>query len=165
MLTPEWLGTHIIGVLLSAEFLSRCRTGIYTFDDFGPVFPEIPEPADLLHILNTLQLCAPLEANNDAEFEFPAFILMDPPKDVWEGNRSKYVYGGVRILPMRGMERSLQSTFPRIQVAMRRSMHDFQDPMDADLAQWQGCSKMCSGQMEALVRLHGDAVEIQVGQF
>lgn len=34
--------------------------------------------------------------------------------------------------------------------------------MDADLTQWQGCSKMCSGQMEALVRLHGDAVEIQV---
>uniref|UniRef100_A0A1I7X8R7 Non-specific serine/threonine protein kinase n=1 Tax=Heterorhabditis bacteriophora TaxID=37862 RepID=A0A1I7X8R7_HETBA len=32
----------------------------------------------------------------------------------------------VRVLPMRGMERSLQSTFPRIQVAMRRSMHDFQ---------------------------------------
>lgn len=27
---------------------------------------------------------------------------------------------------MRGMERSLQSTFPRIQVALRRSMHDFQ---------------------------------------
>lgn len=24
------------------------------------------------------------------------------------------------------------------------------------------CSKMCSGSMEALVRLHGDAVEIQV---
>uniref|UniRef100_A0A915D171 Death domain-containing protein n=1 Tax=Ditylenchus dipsaci TaxID=166011 RepID=A0A915D171_9BILA len=60
------------------------------------------------------------------------------------------------------MERSLQSTFPRIQVAMRRSMRDFQDPMDAELNQWQGCSKMCSGQMEALVRLHGDAVEVQV---
>lgn len=27
---------------------------------------------------------------------------------------------------MRGMERSLQSTFPRIQVALRRSMRDFQ---------------------------------------
>lgn len=28
--------------------------------------------------------------------------------------------------------------------------------------QWQGCSKMCSGQMEALIRLYGDAVEVQV---
>lgn len=32
--------------------------------------------------------------------------------------------------------------------------------MDADLTQWMGCSKLCSGQMEALVRLHGDAVEV-----
>jgi hypothetical protein len=63
---------------------------------------------------------------------------------------------------MRGMERSLQSTFARIQVAMRRSMQDFQDPMDADLCQWRSCSKMTSGQMEALVRLIGDAVEVQV---
>lgn len=34
--------------------------------------------------------------------------------------------------------------------------------MDADLMQWNGCSKMSSGQMEALIRLHDDAVEIQV---
>lgn len=68
---------------------------------------------------------------------------------------------GVRVHPMRGMERSLQSTFPRIQVALRRSMHDFQDPMDADLMQWAGCSKMSSGQMEALVRIRGDAVEVR----
>lgn len=56
VLTPEWLGTHVIGILLSAEFLSHCKTGIYTIDDFGPIFPEIPEPGDLLHILNTLQV-------------------------------------------------------------------------------------------------------------
>lgn len=47
-------------------------------------------------------------------------------RDVWQRDRPTYVYGGVRVLPMRGMERSLQSTFPRIQVALRRSMHDFQ---------------------------------------
>lgn len=47
-------------------------------------------------------------------------------RDVWLRDRPSYVYGGVRVLPMRGMERSLQSTFPRIQVALRRSMHDFQ---------------------------------------
>lgn len=34
--------------------------------------------------------------------------------------------------------------------------------MDADLVQWVGCSRMSSGQMEALVRLAGDAVEVQV---
>ncbi|KAK6107281.1 Ankyrin repeats (3 copies) family protein [Brugia pahangi] len=163
VLSPEWLGTHVLGNLLSAEFLSHCRiNGCYSIDDFAPIYPEIADPADLLRILDTLQLCAPTDSDGEAEFEFPAFNVLDPPKDIWQRDRPTYVYGGVRVLPMRGMERSLQSTFPRIQVALRRSMHDFQDPMDADLMQWNSCSKMSSGQMEALVRLHGDAVEIQV---
>jgi hypothetical protein len=34
--------------------------------------------------------------------------------------------------------------------------------MDADLAQWRNCSKMQSGKMEALVRLVGEAVEVQI---
>ncbi|KAI1718149.1 protein kinase domain-containing protein [Ditylenchus destructor] len=162
VLTPEWLGTHIIGTLLSAKFLSECHTnGSYSTGEFSAIFPEIAEPGDLLHILDTLQLCAVLEAGS-TEFEFPAFILDEAPMEVWQNNRPNYVYGGMRIVPMRGMERSLQSTFPRIQVAMRRSMRDFQDPMDAELSQWRGYSKMCSGQMEALIRLHGDAVEVQV---
>ena len=38
----------------------------------------------------------------------------------------------------------------------------FQDPMDAELAQWRRCSKMPSGTMEALVRLIGEAVEVQI---
>ncbi|KJH45298.1 death domain protein [Dictyocaulus viviparus] len=161
VLNPEWLGTHIIGQLLSAEFLSRCRiNGIYSLEHFAPIFPEIPEPTDLLRMLNVLQLCAPAEPDSEESFEFPAFILISEPPDVWVRNKSTYVYGGVRVHPMRGMERSLQSTFPRIQVALRRSMHDFQDPMDADLIQWEGCSKMSSGQMEALVRIRGDAVEV-----
>jgi hypothetical protein len=31
----------------------------------------------------------------------------------------------MRILPMRGMESTLQSTFPRLQVAMRNQLHDY----------------------------------------
>uniref|UniRef100_A0A158P882 Non-specific serine/threonine protein kinase n=1 Tax=Angiostrongylus cantonensis TaxID=6313 RepID=A0A158P882_ANGCA len=156
VLNPEWLGTHIIGQLLSAEFLSRCRiNGTYSLEHFAPIFPEIPELSDLLRMLNVLQLCAPAEPDSEETFEFPAFILLSEPSDVWIRNKSTYVYGGVRVYPMRGMERSLQSTFPRIQVALRRSMHDFQDPMDADLIQWAGCSKMSSGQMEALVQVRG----------
>uniref|UniRef100_A0A0N5A9F4 Non-specific serine/threonine protein kinase n=1 Tax=Syphacia muris TaxID=451379 RepID=A0A0N5A9F4_9BILA len=163
VLSPEWLGTHIIGYLLSAEFLSRCRTnGCYSVYDFSQIYPEISDPADLLRILDTLQFCAPLDTNGETELEFPAFNVLEVPRDIWLRDRPSYVYGGVRVLPMRGMERSLQSTFPRIQVALRRSMRDFQDPMDADLSQWLDCSKMSSGQMEALIRLHGDAVEVQV---
>ncbi|VDL81146.1 unnamed protein product [Nippostrongylus brasiliensis] len=53
VLNAEWLGTHIIGQLLSAEFLSRCRpNGIYSLEHFAPIFPEIPEPTDLLRMLD-----------------------------------------------------------------------------------------------------------------
>ncbi|PAV71110.1 hypothetical protein WR25_11298 [Diploscapter pachys] len=163
VLNAEWLGTHVIGQLLSAEFLSKCRAnGCYSLSNIAPIFPEISEPSDLMHILDTLQLCAPMDSQNDDTVEIPLFILGQPPSDVWNKDKPSYVYGGVRVFPMRGMERSLQSTFPRIQVALRRSMNDFQDPMDADLVQWLNCSKMTSGNKEALIRLHGDSVEIRV---
>lgn len=173
VLTPEWLGTHVLGTLLSSQFLSSSRQdGCYTAEQFAPIFPEITETELLLRMLDTLQMCAPID---DSRFEFPAFVLADPPKDIWLRNKPNCVYGGLRILPMRGMERSLQSTFVRLQVALRRSMNDFSDPMDAvrliriqslfriqDLNQYLECSKMFSGKMEALIRLQGDAVEIQV---
>ena len=38
----------------------------------------------------------------------------------------------------------------------------FQDPSEVSLQQWQGFSKLVSNKMEAIVRLNGDAVEIQV---
>jgi death-associated protein kinase len=160
VLTPEWLGTHILGTLLSAQFLSNCRQdGCYTVEQFGPIFPEISELDLLVRMLDTLQMCAPID---ESRFEFPAFIFTEAPKDIWLRNKPNFVYGGLRILPMRGMERSLQSTFVRLQVGLRRSMNDFSDPMDADLHQYLECSKMSSGKMEALVCLKGDAVEIQV---
>lgn len=47
---------------------------------------------------------------------------------------------------------------------MRRSMQEFQDPVDADLTQWRNCSKVCSGQMEGVLSLYGkdQSVEIKV---
>ena len=81
VLSPEWLGTHIIGYLLSAEFISRCRAnGCYSIDDFSQIYADIVEPADLLHILDTLQFCAPIDANGEAEFEFPAFNVLEVPR-------------------------------------------------------------------------------------
>lgn len=81
VLSPEWLGTHIIGYLLSAEFLSRCRAnGCYSVDDFSQIYPEIAEPADLIRILDTLQFCAPLDGNGEADCEFPAFDVLEVPR-------------------------------------------------------------------------------------
>lgn len=60
------------------------------------------------------------------------------------------------------MERSLQSMYPRIQVALRRSMYHFQDPIDGDIQLWHRCTKLCSGLMEAIVRHHGEAVEVLI---
>lgn len=63
----------------------------------------------------------------ETDYEFPAFICAEPPNDIWIGNRPpEFIYGGLRVKPARGMEQTMQSIFPRIQVAMRRSMQDFQ---------------------------------------
>uniref|UniRef100_A0A7E4VSP6 Non-specific serine/threonine protein kinase n=1 Tax=Panagrellus redivivus TaxID=6233 RepID=A0A7E4VSP6_PANRE len=166
VITPEWLGTHVLGTILSADFLSSCReNGTYSADDFSSAFPEVNVPTDLMNILDTLHLCAPMDPTNvetSALYEFPAFLLTEPPRNIWSNDKPGYVYGGLRVLPMRGMESTLQSTFPRLQVAMRKQLHDYQDPAEVTLHQWQGVSKLTSSNMEALVRLVGDAVEVQV---
>lgn len=57
VLTPEWLGTHVIGRILSPQFLENCITnGCYSVVDFSTIFPEIVEPSDLFRILDTLQV-------------------------------------------------------------------------------------------------------------
>lgn len=57
VLSPEWLGTHVIGRILSPQFLENCPgNGCYSVSDFSTIFPEIIEPSDLLRILDTLQV-------------------------------------------------------------------------------------------------------------
>ncbi|PIC52897.1 hypothetical protein B9Z55_002818 [Caenorhabditis nigoni] len=165
VLNAEWFGTHVLGQLLSAEFLSKASpNGSYHTSSLAKIFPEIPEQSDLMTILEVLQLCAP-DARTGAH-EFPVFIQTEAPDSIWrpyslpEKERDT-VYGGVRILPMRGMERSLHSTFPRIQVALRRSINDYQPAKDTQLQQWSECSKLVTQDREAVIRMVGDAVEIR----
>lgn len=57
VLLPEWLGSHVLGTLLSAEFLAHARpNGIYSVAQFAAIFPEIKETSYLLHMLDTLQV-------------------------------------------------------------------------------------------------------------
>ncbi|KAL7073040.1 hypothetical protein ACQ4LE_008336 [Meloidogyne hapla] len=159
VISPEWLGTHLLGTLFSNQFAQTNRTnGRLMFKDFAAAFPEVADTGDLLQIMETLQICSLVEP----DFEFPSFITSNPPIDIWQPNRPQFLYAGLRIKPARGMEQTMQAIFPRIQVAMRKSMQDFQDPMDAELLQWKSCSKMLSGKMEALIRLVGDSVEVQI---
>uniref|UniRef100_A0A914M180 Non-specific serine/threonine protein kinase n=2 Tax=Meloidogyne incognita group TaxID=654580 RepID=A0A914M180_MELIC len=159
VISPEWLGTHLLGTLFSNQFAQTNRTnGRLMFEDFAAAFPEVADTGDLLQIMETLQICSLVEP----DFEFPAFITCNPPIDIWQPNRPQFLYAGLRIKPARGMEQTMQAIFPRIQVSMRKSMQDFQDSLDAELLQWKGCSKMLSGKMEALVRLIGDSVEVQI---
>ena len=57
VITPEWLGTHVLGTILSSDFLGQCReSGCYSADDFTSTFPEVAEPNDLINILDTLHV-------------------------------------------------------------------------------------------------------------
>lgn len=71
--------------------------GCYSLSNIAPIFPEISEPSDLMHILDTLQLCAPMDSQSDDTVEIPLFILGQPPSDVWNKDKPSYVYGGRAI--------------------------------------------------------------------
>lgn len=72
VLTPDWLGTHIIGTLFTTNIASHPE-GIFSPDDFVSIFPEVVDPRDILHLMAMLQLCAPIDGGA-MEFEFPQFL-------------------------------------------------------------------------------------------
>lgn len=132
------------------------------------MFPDASEAQDLLHLFETLQLCSLCDSEGEIEYEFPGWIFIDPnSSNIWSpgGDFEGFLYGGLRLQPPRGMDRDLLgSLFPRLQVQIRRSMQEFHDPMEAELSQYLGISKISSGKMEAIINLHnkGQAIEIKV---
>ncbi|KAG8222005.1 hypothetical protein J437_LFUL002766 [Ladona fulva] len=142
---PQWLCSHVIGQLLSIEFMSEARiTGCYTVDDFQVAFSEC-DALDMLQVLEALQLCTQCENDGEIEYEFPCYNLVETLDGLWDESDPRYLnscYGGVQL---------------------RRSIQNTSDP-DSDLYQWLRGSKLCSGLVESLITLEedGEAIEIKV---
>ncbi|XP_071039017.1 death-associated protein kinase 1 [Parasteatoda tepidariorum] len=156
ILEPAWLCSTIIGYLLSQESLEKARvTGIYSADDIQLLYPEA-DGLKLLQILEALQLCTKCETEDDVEYEFPCFNMMEMLDGIWSPAQYTF-YGGVSLMckekPLLGC------IFPKIQVNLRRMS---KANTENDLYQWCQGSKFCCGQIEGLVTVNGTAYEIRV---
>ena len=170
VLSPQWLGSEVIGDLLSRELTSRCRpTGCFTIDDFQVVLPGATAD-DVLYLLAALGLSTRCSfgdetAEHEIEHELPCLNFVETLAGLWDrdgagggGGSDEMVYGGVRIESGRFGIDDLIHVFPRVQARLRRHFMSCVsvDP-DTDLYQWFHGSKYCTGGgCEALITLEQD---------
>ena len=125
ILSPQWLCSDVIGLLLSHERIAHSRpTGCYTAYDFQLMFPDC-DAADLLRVLEALELCTQCDLDGDVEFEFPCLNFVETLAGLWEKDSRRYqnyVYGGMRLQYPHAVTNQLLYLFPRIQVHLRRNI-------------------------------------------
>ncbi|KFD58211.1 LOW QUALITY PROTEIN: hypothetical protein M513_00974 [Trichuris suis] len=159
VLNPNWLCHEIIGRLLSYEFLRNCRpTGIYTTDEILQLFPTVSNIIEFSQLLEAVSLGTLIHSDGDDAFEFAPMNFSRPPLNHWEPVSTSLVYGGIRLVPRRGMDHLVRGVFLsanifRVQNNLRRCSQQSKSPLDIELIQWQGGSKMSRGMIEGLLLL------------
>ena len=173
VLSPQWLGSEVIGDLLSRELIVRCRpTGCFIIDDFQVVLPGAPAD-DVLYLLSALGLSTRCSfgdetAEHEIEHELPCLNFVETLAGLWDreedNSNAQMVYGGVRFEAGRFGIDDFIHIFPRVQVRLRRHfMSCVPDDPDCDLYQWFHGSKYCTGNgCEALITLEQDEQLIEL---
>jgi hypothetical protein len=156
---PNWLCQTILSRLLSHQRICKRHSSsneTFALNDIRTIFPEIPDPIDLLQIFNAYDLCTQIDVNGEYEFEFPQLNTIEIVSDLWEKRSGvQYIYIGCEIRS-RTLSSLLWSVFPRIQVQLRRLIisnefvqHGGGD--DVELFQWTEGSKLVVGMIELLL--------------
>ena len=173
VLSPQWLGSEVIGDLLSRELTMRCRpTGCFTIDDFQVVLPGATAD-DVLYLLAALGLSTRCSfgdetAEHEVEHELPCLNFVETLAGLWDreedNSGAQMVYGGLRFEAGRFGIDDFIHVFPRVQVRLRRHfMSCVSDDPDCDLYQWFHGSKYCTGNgCEALITLEQDERVIEL---
>jgi len=173
VLSPQWLGSEVVGDLLSRELTMRCRpTGCFTIDDFQVVLPGAPAD-DVLYLLAAFGLSTRCSfgdetAEHEVEHELPCLNFVETLAGLWdreeENSGALMVYGGLRFEGGRFALDEFIHVFPRVQVRLRRHfMSCVQVDPDCDLYQWFHGSKYCTGNgCEALITLEQDEQVIEL---
>jgi len=174
VLSPSWLGSEVIGELLSRELTVRCRpTGCFTIDDFQVVLMGSPAD-DVLYLLAALGLSTRCSfgdetAEHEIEHEVPCLNFVETLAGLWDRTEDRgggaTVYGGLRFEAGRFGTDDLVHVFSRVQVRLRRHfMSRVSVDPDCDLYQWYHGSKYCTGDgCEALItsELDEQAIELK----
>lgn len=122
VVSVPWLGTQLIGELLSSQFLEHARvTGVYTTDDFQASYNEC-DALGVLDLLEALDVCIQCDLDGEIEYEFPVYNHTETLDGLWDERDPRYVkenslYGGVRLYTAPGTLHLFKSVFPHIQVS------------------------------------------------
>ncbi len=99
------------------------------------------------------------QVENDIEYEFPCFNLLEEPPEMWSASDRRFddpVYGGIllSINPSTGPRGPAAAAdvgglfrvmFPRLQSCLRRHANRKSEEQGYELYQWCGGSKLCCG--------------------
>ncbi|KAK6618330.1 hypothetical protein RUM44_002782 [Polyplax serrata] len=90
VLDLNWLCRDVIGSLLSANMIGKTRmTGCYTEPDLQTSFPY--GPADrMLDLLCALEICTKCEYDEEVEYEFPCYNLVEKMDGLWNAEDERY---------------------------------------------------------------------------
>ncbi|XP_060523349.1 death-associated protein kinase 1-like [Cylas formicarius] len=158
VLAVPWLGCHLLGELLSNQFISHARvTGVYTAEDFQATFNEC-DSSEVLELLEALHLCIHCDIEDEVEYEFPIYNQTETISGLWDPKDPRYssrhsVYGGIRLYTSAGILHPFKSIFTHIQIELRKTQLTSPTYSDCDLYQWNSGSKMCKLDLESLITL------------
>ena len=156
---PNWLCQTILGRLLSLQQTFKRHSSsneTFALTDIRNLFPEVPDPLDLVRVFNAFDFCTPIDINGEYEFEFPQLNRIGIMSDLWEKRSGvQYTYIGCEIRS-RTLASLIWPVFPRIQVQLRRLTmssefvrHGGDDGVE--LFQWSEGSKLVIGMIELLL--------------
>lgn len=164
VISVQWLGNHLLGELLSLQFLTHARvTGVYSTDDFQASYNQC-DALGVLELLTALQLCIPVEVDDDVEYEFPIYNQTETLMGLWDSGDPRYrvtgaCYAGVRLHSAPDTLHMFSGIFCHIQIELRKLIiEDYcnNEYSDLDLYQWYHGSKLCTTVLETLITLGED---------
>jgi len=125
VLDPEWVGTDVIGHLLSDEIVNRLpHDGRLTVDQLRAAIPG-SQPLDMARLLAAMYLCAPLHPELDHEVVLPCLDRSDEPSL------------DVKLPLVNGLEQ----TSDKVQMTVNCTISYAQNPFPSNFpVDWEACN-------------------------
>ncbi|KAJ8953553.1 hypothetical protein NQ318_002973 [Aromia moschata] len=163
VISVPWLGSHLLGELLSTQFLLHARvTGVYTVEDFQAGYNQC-DALGVLDLLEALDICVQCDIDGEVEYEFPIYNHTETLEGLWDAKDPRYSsneahYGGVRLYTPPGTYHLFKPIFPNLQIELRKATlaSYSNNDSDTDLYQWYLGSKLCNLDLESMISLGED---------
>jgi death-associated protein kinase len=137
VVNPKWLGTNIIGNLLSHNCLfASPSNGQLSLQYIHSLFEKC-DVTNITNLLEALELGNRCQVNETTLLDMPCLNTLAPPTPLWTAEESQSpVCGGVRLGFPQGMKDQLIHIFPRLQTCLRRMLLQKLQGIPLNIYQW-----------------------------